>query len=458
MVGLALLSAVCCPAQDRLAIAIAKQAQADVALLVSQPTLGAWQRAHPGETTEAAAYERDDQWPETDFTSLPSRCAISVEHEPSGVTRSALFVVPPVSPGKLPPLPATANVGLIQSCRMEEMWMETNSPVSADLLIRVLASSWGEPNGPSQSFRDAIFFARFRQNLPIWHRAGMNVWVVDRIGPNFPVAIYARNDIPAEKDWYDAVDGLQAKVAEQSAATLAKTVAIDRGLTEAVLARTSCATGSPAPEDPQLTADRLELWLKASRVLTPSRRAAALLIADYYIACSARALQGELKDRYVRMGADFSGECPQDPEYGHSFRKQAEEIDRNGIVGELAALAGFWEKCLIAYGKKTVDIGERLAQRFPDWRPYIRYALARSHEATLSRDYPGGSPEEGLFGGPAKADPREIERERIAAIHDFTSFLREKPADSESVFAWQEVWRLRAGLKPTRVSFGCSCE
>jgi len=251
---------------------------------------------------------------------------------------------------------------------------------------------------------------------------------------------------------------LQAKVAEQSAATLAKTAAIDLGLSEAVLARTSCATASPAPEDPQLTAERLEHWLNASRALTPSRRAAALLIADYYMSCSARALQGELKDRYVRMGADFSGECPQDPEYGHSFRKQAEEIDRNGIVGELAALASICEKCLIAYGKKTVEVGERLAQRFPDWRPYICYALARSHEAALSRDYPGGSPEEGLFGDPAKADPREIERERIAAIRDFTSFLREKPSDSESAFAWQEVWRLRAGLKPTRVSFGCSCE
>jgi len=108
---------------------------------------------------------------------------------------------------------------------MEEMWLEMHSPVSADSLIRFLASYRGEPNGPSQSFRDAIFCASSRQNLPIWHRAGMNVWVVDRIGPKLPVAIYARNDIPAEKDWYDAVDGLQAKVAEQSAATLAKTIA-----------------------------------------------------------------------------------------------------------------------------------------------------------------------------------------------------------------------------------------
>jgi hypothetical protein len=102
----------------------------------------------------------------------------------------------------------------------------------------------------------------------------MNVWVVDRIGPKLPVAIYARNDIPAEKDWYDAVDGLQAKVAEQSAATLAKTIA------------------------------------NRSRYVLLGKRAA-------------RRTQGPLRSN----GADFSGGCPQDPEYGHSFRKQAKEID-----------------------------------------------------------------------------------------------------------------------------------
>src|ERR1700688_4457651 len=42
---------------------------------------------------------------------MPSRCAISVGEEPSGVTRSALFVVPPVTPAKLPPLPVTQGSG-----------------------------------------------------------------------------------------------------------------------------------------------------------------------------------------------------------------------------------------------------------------------------------------------------------------------------------------------------------
>ncbi len=346
----------------------------------------------------------------------------------------------------------------MQSCQMEEMWVETQSPVSTDSLIRALASSWGEPNGPSQPFSDAIFSAQFRKNLPIWHRAGMTVWVVNRIGSNLPVAVYARNDIPAEKDWYDVVDSWQGKVAEQSAVTLAKIAALDPALTKAVLARTSCASGSAAPENPELTAERLERWLNASRTLTRSRRAAALLIADYYMSCSAQAPQpNELRDRYVRMGAEFSGGCPNDPACGHNFRKQAEDLDRQGVAGGLAALAGFWEKCLIAAGN-VVKLGEGLALRFPEWRPYIRYALARGHDAVLSRCYPGGDPEEGLYHGPPEVSAACIEGERTAAIRDFKSFLREKPANPESTFAWQEVWRLQAGLKPTRVTFGCSCE
>jgi hypothetical protein len=112
---------------------------------------------------------------------------------------------------------------------------------------------------------------------------------------------------------------------------------------------------------------------------------------------------------------------------------------------------------LIAYGP-VVESGERLARRFPEWRPYLRYALARSRDAALSRDYPGGSPEEGLDYGPPKYDAAKINLDRAAAIRDFTSFLREKPEEIESAFAWQEIWRLRAGLKPTRVQFGCSCE
>jgi hypothetical protein len=431
------------PAQDQPAAALAKQIQTDLALLVSHQTLGAWHDTHPTETPEPADYRPANPWPEADFSTLPSRCAISVAHEPSEVTRSALFVVPPVAPGKLPPLPTTANSALLQSCQLEEMWLETHSPVSADSLTRALVSLWGEPNAQG----------------PFWHRAGMTVRVVNRMGSKLPVAVYARNDFPAQKDWYDVVDGFQAKVAEQSAATLAKIAALDPALTKTVLARTTCATRPSAAEDPQRTADRLERWLNASKTLPPARRAAALLIADCYISCSSsEPPTAALKDRYVRMGVDFFGRCPQDgPEYGHNFRKQAQEIDKLGAAGEWAALASFWENCRLAYGN-IIEIGEKLARRFPEWRPYIRYALARSHDATLSRFYPGGSPEEGLVGAPASVSPEEMERERTAAIRDFTSFIHERPADSEAPFAWQEVWRLQAGLKPTRVAFGCSCE
>ncbi len=71
--------------------------------------------------------------------------------------------------------------------------------------------------------------------------------------------------------------------------------------------------------------------------------------------------------------------------------------------------------------------------------------------------YPGGPAEPPEVFRPIALSTHEAERERAAAIRDFLSFIREKPADPEAVFAWQEVWRLKAGLKPTRV-FGSTGE
>jgi hypothetical protein len=187
--------------------------------------------------------------------------------------------------------------------------------------------------------------------------------------------------------------------------------------------------------------------------LPPPRRAAALLLADYYIPCLEFPLPEPMFGRYASMGVQFD----HDGEYTHTFRDQAKKLDAHGVAGEWAALDAFWEKCGIAYGS-AFGTGEALAKRFPEWRPHIRYALARAHGARLSFGYPGGPAEPPDIFPVITFSSEEIERERTAAIRDFRSFIREKPADPEAVFAWQEVWRLQAGLQPTRVPFGCTGE
>jgi hypothetical protein len=47
-----------------------------------------------------------------------------------------------------------------------------------------------------------------------------------------------------------------------------------------------------------------------------------------------------------------------------------------------------------------------------------------------------------------------MQRERAAAVRDFGFFIRERPADPESVDAWQTAWRLLAGLSPVSEGFG----
>jgi hypothetical protein len=445
-----------CAAQEQFAVALATEVRAVSAELESQETLGAWRKTHLGETPQHADYQADQNWLESDFKDLHSRCAYSVGRPSADITRTAFFVVPLVTAGKLPPLPESFGAALINECRLEESWVETRESVSVDSLVRILSSSWGEPNGPSQSFRDAVWQVGKRQDVVAWHRAGVSVWVVtDWRTPTKVRAVYARNDVlPVERDWYEAIGGLQDKVRLQSAPIVAKIAGLDPPLTQAVVRTATCESISSAGQvPPEITVERFGHWLDALKPLASSRRAAALLLADYYVSCIEVQLSSQVLDRYASVGVQFD----HDGEFTHAFRDQAMKLDAHGVAGEWATLDAFWEKCAIAYGG-AFGTGEGLARRFPEWRPYIVYALARAHGARLSFTYPGGPPETPDIFPLIVLDHDGIERERSAAILGFRNFIREKPSDAEAVFAWQEVWRLQAGLKPTRVPFGCTGE
>src|ERR1017187_8653522 len=92
------------PAQAELAGAFARQVRSDVAVLASQPALATWQRSHAGKL-ELAHYETYQDPYEVDFRRLDRWCAASVGESPAQVVRAALFYVPSVAPGALPPLP-----------------------------------------------------------------------------------------------------------------------------------------------------------------------------------------------------------------------------------------------------------------------------------------------------------------------------------------------------------------
>lgn len=429
----------------------------DAAVLASQPTLAKWQRSHAADKLELAHYATFNDPYEVDFRRLDRWCAASVSRSPEQI-RTALFYVPSVKRGALPPLPEKASATLTRTCRMQAIWYETHAQISLDVVVHELSSFWGKPNG--QSAEPDIRGSGDWKGIFAWHRAGMNIWVVndsvlrsDTIrGPR--LVVYMRRDIPPDLEAGAPLLGSAIKT--QVADASARIAALDSKLTAAMLSRSHCETGRPRSEAGTLTTGRLARWFRVSRDLPPQRRAAALLLADFYIACNEIPTKSLLK-----LGAGFRTMCPQDgPFYSHNFRDRAEKLDAKGPAGELAGLASLADPCYLKGTRPWQDLvieeGEKLLSEFPpdNWTPWFHYAIARAHDAKLALVYPGGDPEEQGF----HLSRAGMQRERDAAIEHFKLFLQEKPDAAESVYAWQEAWRLLAGLPPSPIRFGCGCE
>ncbi len=110
---------------------------------------------------------------------------------------------------------------------------------------------------------------------------------------------------------------------------------------------------------------------------------------------------------------------------------------------------GFWSDLLLE--QTEAALGE-----FPHskWTPYYHYVLARAHAIKLSYSYPI-APELDASG---PVDPSQAHMHCNKAIQELRLFLNQAPHAPETPFAWQEAWRLLAGLPPTLIQFGCGCE
>ncbi len=400
----------------------AQEIARDLEDLSSAPSLAEWQRLHAGARVEMAHYDLLKDPYEVDFTRANRWCAAAVRDMPGQVVRAAMFYVPSAAQGALPTLPAKADNALTRDCRLQGIWYQTRAQVSLDALVRELSTAWGAPNGASAE--PDIRGWKLWRGMVAWHRNGIDIWAAhDPEGPR--LVVYARREMPRDPAFAlellsDVTKRQMVEVATQVAALGAEPV----------------ATG------------RLSEWLAKSKELPPTRKACALLVADTYVSSA-------------QMGAKFVKICPQDgPVYSHNFREEAEQIDPKGLGGELAGLLSLADPCSLKGDHSWPDLltakGERLLSAFPAdrWTPWIEYLMARAHAAKLSFAYPGGDPE----GEPAALTPDAMRHEREAAIQSFRRFLQARPDTAESLFAWQEDWRLLAGLPPSALHFGCGCE
>ncbi len=441
-------------AQDQVSAELARQAIADVAALASQPTLGSWRR---NEILEPAHYENGHEQYEVDFRRANRSCAASVATTGS-VTRAALFYLPVVERGALPALPEQVDPNRIHQCRMQGLWIQAPPTTSIDAVIHDLSAAWGVPNGASSE--PDIRGWKLWANVVCWHRGGIDIWVAR--DPRPPAAgasrliVYARRNIPRDPDHYFGLlsPALRSEAIDQAA----RIAGGDPALADAMLRRTRCDLRQPPPEPESTVAQRLAAWLKASSNLPAPQHAAALLVADAYLACG-----GAPSRSLAPLGAKFGTICPQDgPTYLHNFLEQAVQLDPRGPAGELAAILRLANPCLLRrllrgrgdWPDLAIARGKEFLRDFPTsaWTPWVGYAIARAHTIKLA--------------GPVGDDPGQsypltaaaAKRERAEAIDSFKRFIKQKPEEPESVLAWQEAWRLLAGLPPTLVHFGCCCE
>jgi hypothetical protein len=246
---------------------------------------------------------------EVDFARLNRWCAASIAGMESQAVRTALFYVPSVTQGVLPPLPASERGAATAACRLQAIWYKTGADVSISALVKEFSSFWGKPIG--QTTTPDIAGSALWKNVVAWHRNGMNIWTVcdlsgepGRGGPR--LIVYARRDIP--RDQSDLGFGSLSYTIRNRVTDIAGQMAAqDPALTTAILDRTRCLAGVQARESESITASRLARWLKDSAGAPPPGRAAALLLADAYITCVQLSPQAS-----VPLGAEFMTSCPQD--------------------------------------------------------------------------------------------------------------------------------------------------
>jgi len=434
--------------------------QADLAALVSRPSLAAWRKNHPGERLDRAHYEsyKDDY--EVDFARLNRWCAASVDQAPGKPLRVALFYVPSLpSPG---PQVRTGD------CELDAIWYETQNLDTRDSLVHELSASWGEPNGASAE-PDIRGWGLWK-SIVGWHISDTDIWVANDPNTTQPgrkprLLVYMRRTMPRDFDvmdrWFGSVIESQAVVAD----AVAQIAGLDPALTSPILSHSRCSEG-PAERNGDLI-EPLARWLAAAKALTPSRRSAALLLADFYVTCAGTSPDPDrLQKSLTEFGAKYETRFVKDgPDYAHNFREQAEMLDPRGPAGELAGFVSLTDPCFLkgstlqrgqAWPDLVIEKGTKMLTIFPPtrWTPYVHYALARAHAVKLSFALPGGAGDDGDL---APLSAAVMQEERSAAITQFRYFLKKKPG-TESVFASQEAWRLLAGLPPSQIHFGCTGE
>jgi hypothetical protein len=459
--------------QTGIAQALSTLIQSDLADLDARASLADWLRLHPDEKLEPARYDLE-------YESQGRWCARTMARIqlPQGgeLIRYAMFYPPKAGSGLLPPLPAKQDDSLAeQGCTQLSFWYEVHNTTGvADLAGKVsqeLTVSWGVPGTVPRSKRSLWNSANWSP-LFTWQRGDNSIWVAGdpegrpKEGSRLLILTRSlgapRGGIDPSSNTFGIVPGSLPSLAGEAA----RLAAVDPALTNEILRQLKQHGPSPTstlPSAPPL--EPLERWLRAAQNLPPQRKAAALLVSDFY----ATAVRGFFRPgeaygmRLTELGAEFGPAMPPgEMEYKHNWRRQAGQLAAAGPADLLVRMAHLEDTCSFEAESPAIDwrnalipYGEKFLRGFPmnEWTPYAHFILARAYAAKLMLAYPGAYEPREIY-----TPSSEAPQLRQAAITHFRDFLRGKADAPEAAWAWEEVWRLLAGLPPAEIHFICYYE
>lgn len=419
----------------------ASQIQSGLSLLQqANSNLASWRKSHPADqivfatspTNTTVNYYPDDLL----FTN--TGCAQSIAAETDQPTRVAVFNIPdpPTERLQLAPSP---NSSLRDRCELRAILWYSQPGVTWESVVHDLSSAWGAPNAALT--RPNLNSSGLWQHPAAWRVGRCNIWLVPANPSANQVFVFAKQNF--ELGILDLAISFQSETYRrtliENAANLASQ---DPTLTRTMLQQAYCERGARNMDLTSLTA-----WLKASRSLPPEKKAASLVLAHEFMSCTT-AGEASLK----KLGAHFAVQCPQDgATYDGNFLAQAKSTANGGRATEIAILLSLARSC------NTLETAqsELAAVQSPDLKPYLHYLIARAHAVRLSDAYPPGQAETGDV---VPLTPIAMQRERAAAIENFRLYLAANAKEPEARYAWNETWRLLAGLRPSRIAFGCGCE
>lgn len=472
-------------------------------------TLADWRAAHPQDDIGPAARNGEGAGIAASASlrvavAVAATTAVAVAN--GGTLKRFVAFYPPPAAGLTLPRPGVASREILDTAVPGYLWLEMAVP-AADAAAALLSETTGavaaELGSGESGAKIAAFGSAFWRNTVLWTGSEFEVAIGLTGGPapkeGSPVRVIAVASLPpshAPVGFWKRSAALGAgdsgagaaeradrlrRVVEEALALAAVGGEAETAIGVLVAHVTPEVFDDPGPQgSPDTVLAALTRWLDTTRDFPRPRRAAALLVADQVLqgtlhsfgiadadgpnAAKARAT----RDALARLGAGFNHvELGATWAYTNTWLREALALDPDGRAGEMAFVV-LLEKGFETSGKCGDQQGEGFATVIEKGEAYLRskraetspnradvlFALARANSDYVALGV-GGMGYEGFAGAEEKKFKGLATRGRVQALDYYRVALALEQDSLRAREARVEVWRLAAGVAPSRTYFYC---